>query len=126
MSGYSWINPSDAFGLFFDIKRIAPIKMTNDAILALPGNYMMYGTRRDAIEELISEIEELTLMDVFRDILKEKPLAWKNKTSLKQYAMSRFAMVVGPPIIILAVPFMKFRMKQFKRFINKEHPEWLV
>ena len=126
MNGHSWIHPPSSNVLFGRTANLVPIKMTNVDILELPGNHMMYNSRRDALEDMYKDINEMTLVAILKELFGEKALQWENKTSLWQYAQSRIAIVIGPPMILLMVPYIKLRYNMLRKYIAKEHPEWEI
>ncbi len=124
--GASWILDDNPMDLVFNIKALTPRLIDDDVILKMPGNYMMHPTRRGALDDLFKEMEELTVMGAIEELNALTPLKWVDRTSLWQYFMSRFAIITGPLFFMVAIPFIKFRVRQFKRYAEKEHPEWWI
>ena len=82
MTGYSWIHPQNTFVLFGRTANLIPQRLSNDEILEMPGNHMMYNNCRDALEDVYKDMNEMTIKGILKELFGERPLQWKNKTSL--------------------------------------------
>ena len=121
---YAWVLPvGNGFQAILSYKNLMPIKKKYDDIDQ--SKYFLYNTRRQAVESLIKDWEDITVKAVWDELRAEPFLKWKNRKNLKQYIESRLVVVLIP-FILSIIPVIKFRIKQFKKHINEEYPEWLI
>ena len=122
-----WILPSErSLTSVFKLEAMIPIKITPTEKEKLYGICNFYETRRSAIDSVLKVTEELTIEDTWADIKNAPFLKWQDRTSLWQYVQSRLVILIAPIFICLAIPLIKFRVKQFKKYILKEYPEWWI
>ena len=118
---YSWIIKS--VGLTYN--SIKPIKMLDTEILELDTNVMMYNSCKEALLDLVRDMNAMTIKDTVEELRQLKPLEWKDAT-LWTFFLSKVAIVSAPIVFYTIIPPWKFIVIRNLRKSKTLNPEWWI
>ncbi|RLC46158.1 MAG: hypothetical protein DRH57_06605 [Candidatus Cloacimonadota bacterium] len=118
---YSWIIKS--VGLTYN--SIEPIKMLDTEILELDANVMMYNSRKEALLDLVKDMNGITAKGSVAELKELKPLAWEDAT-LWTFFLSKVAIVSAPIVLYTLIPPWKFTVIKNIRKSKTINPEWWI
>jgi len=124
MQSSSWITQNISI---FNYKTIFPVKMKDNDILELAGNFMMFRSRREALDDFERELNELSIKTI-KDEMKQTPhLKWSDEhATVWKMIQSKLAIILFPVFVYTMIPIYKYTMIYYLSKAKKEFPEYWI